>query len=184
MQSERQGTLMQPRIRDLQALRGGRRAHRRLQGPSRPIRPDDTDAWLFLFSRLSPRTIYLRFHHVIAEVTKAEAETYTNIDYENNFALVAILGEPPISASSPLAGSRAWRTRSEQRWRPRRRQSPGPRHFHSLARAPGDCCARERHPRLRSRGSAENREMMEVFQDFGFIIDAKYAEAPSTSSFD
>src|SRR5450830_1111429 len=86
---------MQQRIRDLRRyeadviLKDGSKVH------LRPIRPDDTEAWLFLFSRLSPRTIYLRFHHVIAEVTKAEAETYTNIDYENNFALVAILGEPP-----------------------------------------------------------------------------------------
>ncbi len=86
---------MQTRVKDLRRyeadviLKDGSKVH------LRPIRPDDTDAWLFLFSRLSPRTIYLRFHHVIAEVTKAEAETYTNVDYENNFALVAILGEPP-----------------------------------------------------------------------------------------
>ena len=50
---------MQTRVRDLRryeadvVLTDGSKVH------LRPIRPDDTDAWLFLFSRLSPRTIYL-----------------------------------------------------------------------------------------------------------------------------
>ena len=36
----------------------------------RPIRPDDDGMMIALFNRFSPRTIYLRFHHVIGEMTK------------------------------------------------------------------------------------------------------------------
>jgi acetate---CoA ligase (ADP-forming) len=168
---------MQPRIRDLRryeadvVLTDGSKVH------LRPIRPDDTDAWLFLFGRLSPRTIYLRFHHVIAEVTKAEAETYTNIDYENNFALVAILGEPPdqriiaigrfARLANPERAEVAFLVEDSHQGR-----GISTHLLEHLAIA-----AREKGIHVfEAEVLAENREMMEVFQDFGFIIDAKYAE--------
>jgi len=168
---------MQPRIRDLRryeadvVLKDGSKVH------LRPIRADDTDAWLFLFSRLSPRTIYLRFHHVIAEVTKAEAETYTNIDYENNFALVAILGEPPdqriiaigrfARLANPERAEVAFLVEDSHQGR-----GISTHLLEHLAIA-----AREKGIRVfEAEVLAENREMMEVFHDFGFIVDAKYAE--------
>ena len=61
----------------------------------RPIRPDDDGMMIALFNRFSPRTIYLRFHHVIGEMTKEEVQRYTHVDYQDTFALVATLGEPP-----------------------------------------------------------------------------------------
>jgi len=168
---------MQPRIRDLRRyeadviLKDGSKVR------LRPIRPDDTDAWLFLFSRLTPRTIYLRFHHVIAEVTKAEAETYTNVDYENNFALVAILGEPPdqriiaigrfARLANPERAEVAFLVEDSHQGR-----GISTHLLEHLAIA-----AREKGIRVfEAEVLAENREMMEVFQDFGFTVDAKYAE--------
>ena len=59
----------------------------------RPIRPDDDDRMLDLFHRLSPQTIYLRFHHVVREMTKAAVTYYTHIDYDRRFALVATLSD-------------------------------------------------------------------------------------------
>ena len=143
----------------------------------RPIRPDDTDAWLFLFSRLSTRTIYMRFHHVIAEVTRAEAETYTNIDYENNFALVAILGEPPdqriiaigrfARLANPERAEVAFLVEDSHQGR-----GISTHLLEHLAIA-----AREKGIRVfEAEVLAENRDMMEVFQDFGFTVDAQYAE--------
>jgi RimJ/RimL family protein N-acetyltransferase len=61
----------------------------------RPIRPDDDEAMIAAFYRLSERTIYFRFHHPVQHMTKDEVKHYTRVDYENTFALVAITGEPP-----------------------------------------------------------------------------------------
>jgi acetate---CoA ligase (ADP-forming) len=168
---------MQPRIRDLRryeedvVLKDGSKVH------LRPIRPDDTDAWLFLFSRLTPRTIYMRFHHVIAQVTRAEAETYTNIDYENNFALVAILGEPPdqriiaIGRFARLANPE----RAEVAFLVEDSHQGRGISTHLLEHLA--ITAREKGIRVfEAEVLAENRDMMEVFQDFGFTIDAQYAE--------
>jgi len=59
----------------------------------RPIKPEDEDLLIAFIGRLSPRTIFLRFHHVIKELTRAEAQRYTNVDYKDTYALVAIVGE-------------------------------------------------------------------------------------------
>lgn len=56
----------------------------------RPITPEDDDAMLDLFGRLSPRTVYLRFHHRVKEMTREELRRYTHLDPENAFALVAV----------------------------------------------------------------------------------------------
>lgn len=61
----------------------------------RPIRPDDDEAMLAFFDRLSPRALYLRFHHAVAQMTKLEVQRFTGVDYESTFGLVATLGEPP-----------------------------------------------------------------------------------------
>ena len=59
----------------------------------RPIRRDDEDRLLDLFHRLSPYTVYLRFHHVITELPQSEARRFCEIDYDDTFALVATTGE-------------------------------------------------------------------------------------------
>jgi len=61
----------------------------------RPIRPDDDEAMIALFDRLSPQAIYLRFHQAVTQMTKQEVQRFTHVDYESAFALVATLGEPP-----------------------------------------------------------------------------------------
>ena len=59
----------------------------------RPIRPDDVAKLQALFYRLSPKTVYLRFHHVLKQMSKEEASRFCNVDYVDAFALVATLGE-------------------------------------------------------------------------------------------
>lgn len=55
----------------------------------RPIRPDDEDRMLALFQRFSPRTVYLRFHHMIKEMSREDVRRFCTVDYDNSFALVA-----------------------------------------------------------------------------------------------
>lgn len=69
------------------ALRDGSSLH------LRPIEPTDEDSLLSLFSRLSKQTIYLRFHHVLNNLSKEEARYLCNIDFNDTFALVGTLGE-------------------------------------------------------------------------------------------
>ncbi|MDM8000793.1 MAG: GNAT family N-acetyltransferase [Dehalococcoidia bacterium] len=55
----------------------------------RPIRLDDEDRMLALFYRFSPRTVYLRFHHMIKEMSREDVRRFCTVDYSNSYALVA-----------------------------------------------------------------------------------------------
>ncbi|MFO8010336.1 MAG: GNAT family N-acetyltransferase [Dehalococcoidia bacterium] len=59
----------------------------------RPVGPEDHDKIVNLFSRLSQHSLYLRFHHVLAHMSQEEARRFSDVDFENSFALGAILGE-------------------------------------------------------------------------------------------
>ena len=59
----------------------------------RPIRQDDEEKLLAFFYRMSPHTIYLRFHQVLTHLPKEEARRFCTVDYNSTFALVATLGE-------------------------------------------------------------------------------------------
>ncbi len=59
----------------------------------RPIREGDEKKLYDLFSRLSPHTIYLRFHHVLKHMTIEQVRQFNTADYENSFVIVGTLGE-------------------------------------------------------------------------------------------
>jgi acetate---CoA ligase (ADP-forming) len=59
----------------------------------RPIRQDDEERLLGFFYRMSPHTIYLRFHQVMTHLPKEEARRFCTVDYDSTFALVATSGE-------------------------------------------------------------------------------------------
>ncbi len=56
----------------------------------RPIRPDDADEELAFFRRLGPDTVYQRFFRVKSDLTPEEIEYFTNVDYHDRMAFVAI----------------------------------------------------------------------------------------------
>ncbi|MDZ7654156.1 MAG: GNAT family N-acetyltransferase [Burkholderiaceae bacterium] len=56
----------------------------------RPIRPEDLEAERRFISRLSPQTMYLRFHAPLRELTMERLVRYTQIDYDREMAFVAI----------------------------------------------------------------------------------------------
>ncbi len=58
----------------------------------RAIRADDRERILDLFNRLTQRTIYFRFHEPKTDVSQEELTQYTELDFVERVALVAVLG--------------------------------------------------------------------------------------------
>ncbi len=58
----------------------------------RAIRPDDRDRILGLFNSLTRRSIYFRFHEPKTDLTQDELTQYTDLDFEDRVALVAVTG--------------------------------------------------------------------------------------------
>lgn len=56
----------------------------------RPILPSDADGLQDLVHRMSRRSIYFRFFRVKKELTPEELEAFTNLDYDDRMAFVAI----------------------------------------------------------------------------------------------
>ena len=56
----------------------------------RPIRPEDGESERRFISRLSPQTMYFRFHAPLKELTQERLVRFTQIDYDREMALVAI----------------------------------------------------------------------------------------------
>jgi RimJ/RimL family protein N-acetyltransferase len=59
----------------------------------RAIRPDDKRALVDLFERLSPKTIYFRFHGAKKRLSRKELVYLTELDFHRRAALVAVLGD-------------------------------------------------------------------------------------------
>ena len=69
----------------------------------RPIRPEDAPLLLELFGTLSSQTVYYRFFSTMRQLSPAMIARFTQIDYDREIALVAILestaGEKMIGAA-------------------------------------------------------------------------------------
>ena len=57
----------------------------------RPIRPDDADDLVAFHSRLSSQTVYRRFFTPHPVLRPEEVERFTNVDYRDRFALIALV---------------------------------------------------------------------------------------------
>jgi GNAT superfamily N-acetyltransferase len=57
----------------------------------RPIRPDDAPGLIAFHRHLAARSVYLRFFSFHPELSAAEAEHFTSVDYVDRLALVAEL---------------------------------------------------------------------------------------------
>jgi len=58
----------------------------------RPIRPSDADLLIDHFYSLSPKSVYLRFFSPVKQLSKAMLIRFTQIDYDREIALVALMG--------------------------------------------------------------------------------------------
>lgn len=59
----------------------------------RPIEPADGEAIRAMFGRLSERSVYMRYHRYISRWTEDEIRRFTDVDYNDRFALVAVHGD-------------------------------------------------------------------------------------------
>jgi acyl-CoA hydrolase/GNAT superfamily N-acetyltransferase len=60
----------------------------------RPIRPDDEPMMKEMYYSFSDRTRYLRFHGPIKSFPHARLQVFCNVDYNEEMALIATIGEP------------------------------------------------------------------------------------------
>lgn len=65
----------------------------------RPIRPDDADRLVAFHNRQSPESIYLRFFSARPRLSAREVERFTNVDYVDRMAFVAVLGDDMIGVA-------------------------------------------------------------------------------------
>ena len=61
----------------------------------RPIRPSDADMIIDHFNSLSKRSIYMRFFSPLKQLSKQMLIRLTQIDYDREIALVALMGKDP-----------------------------------------------------------------------------------------
>jgi GNAT superfamily N-acetyltransferase len=61
----------------------------------RPVVPEDKQRFLDGFARLSPSSRYRRFLAPIEELTPEMLRTFTEVDYTDHFAYVALLADDP-----------------------------------------------------------------------------------------
>jgi len=64
----------------------------------RPIRPEDADRLVELHSRLSPTTIYYRFFSYHPRLADKEVARFTQVDYTDRMAFVAVAGPGRVVA--------------------------------------------------------------------------------------
>jgi GNAT superfamily N-acetyltransferase len=65
----------------------------------RPIRPDDGPRLSEFHTRLSPRSVYLRFFSAHPTLSAAEVTRFTEVDYDARLALVATVGDELIAVA-------------------------------------------------------------------------------------
>ncbi len=63
----------------------------------RPIEPSDAGALVAFHSRLSDKTVYLRFFGYHPQLSTAEVSRFTDLDYSDRMALVALLDDQLVS---------------------------------------------------------------------------------------
>ena len=61
----------------------------------RPIKPADADMMIDHFNSLSKRSVYMRFFSPLKQLSKQMLIRLTQIDYDREIALVALMGKDP-----------------------------------------------------------------------------------------
>ena len=80
------------------------RARNGAQVVVRPIRPDDAELERAFFDSLSDETRYLRFFYRMNELTPSMLARFTQVDYDRELAMVAVLGEAGAAANTAFIG--------------------------------------------------------------------------------
>jgi acetyl coenzyme A synthetase (ADP forming)-like protein len=142
----------------------------------RPIKGDDVERWLDFISRLSDRAKYLRFHSV-PKLGREDAIRFCSVDYDNAFAFVAeVLRDRrrdiiaigryyriPYKSSAEVAFV------IEDAYQGKGIGTKLMEWLANVARDNGITT-------FEASVLAENREMMNVFKDYGFHVTSEFEE--------
>ncbi len=137
----------------------------------RAITCDDQDRLLDFFNRLSRHTVYLRFHHLLARLSREEAHRLCNVDYVNSFALVGTIGEG--EQEKIIAVGRYYRLprpdRAEVAFTVKDTYQGKGIGTHLLEQL-ADIARRNGIRTLEADVLGENDEMLKVFRDSGYLV--------------
>src|SRR6266540_3121776 len=139
----------------------------------RPVRPDDDDRVLALYERLSPESMYLRFFSPVPAETARRVEHLTQVDNDQHVVIVAEMGDELVAMArydclgSDRAAEVAFVVDDAQ-------QGHGLgtlllEHLAAIGRAQGIT-------RFVATTLAQNRRMLEVFQDAGYEVTSRFEQ--------
>jgi len=154
----------------------------------RPVRPQDTEALRAMHSRMSDRSLYLRYFTVVSQVSDSLLRVFTEVDHHRSVALVAELGPDLIAAGTYHFDER--REAAEVAFAVQdshQRRGLGSILLEHLAAAAQERGIR----RFTAEVLAENRQMLRVFLDAGYqvsrdissgVVDLEFDIAPTERS--
>jgi acyl-CoA synthetase (NDP forming)/GNAT superfamily N-acetyltransferase len=141
----------------------------------RPIRPEDEEALVAFHGRLSPHTIYRRFFSPRPVLPPKDVHRFTNVDYRDRMALIALIhGEMAGVARYDRQPTPAGDEAEVAFVIEDRHQGRG---LGSLLLEHLAAAARERGYRyFVAETLAENRSMLGVFRDAGFVAERRFED--------
>ncbi|WP_353648027.1 GNAT family N-acetyltransferase [Nakamurella sp. A5-74] len=154
----------------------------------RPARPADREALRAMHSRMSPRSLYLRYFTAVGEVPDTLLDIVTEVDHRTSVALLAELGGDVIAAGTyhldPVRDAAEVAFAVEDAHQGRGLGSILLEHLAAAAQERGI-------PRFTAEVLSENRSMVRVFLDAGYqvtrefssgIVDLEFDIAPTDAS--
>ena len=66
---------------------------------TRPVQPDDYDRFVRLYHRMSPDTLYRRFHTSVPRIRPELLHRLVTVDHEHREAVVAVVGDEVIGVA-------------------------------------------------------------------------------------
>jgi GNAT superfamily N-acetyltransferase len=70
-----------------------------VQVPTRPVQPDDEARFVRLWPRLSPETVYRRFHSPVRALPMAQVRRFVQVDHDLREAVVAVVGDEVVGVA-------------------------------------------------------------------------------------
>ena len=150
----------------------------------RPIKPDDDDLWLEFFYSLSEDAVYHRFFQLLKRVPRKEVAHFVVVDYRDRMALVAVLRqeerEQIIAVAryerEPATNLAECAFAVQDQWQGRGLGTFLLQYLIRIAMMNGI-------EGFTALVMADNRRMLKLFQETGYLIRSKYEENAWNISF-
>ena len=139
----------------------------------RPSGPADADQIRAMHSRMSSRTLYLRYFSVVSQVSDKQVAIFTDVDHVNSVGLVAVLGGQLIAAGTYHRNRTGDLDAAEVAFvveDAQQRRGLGSILLEHLAAAAQERGIR----RFTAEVLSENNQMVRVFIDAGYSVSREY----------